>query len=80
MQRASHIRTLYNTQTNEFAGGERSRYLLQLFYEIKSRLSNWKISHGVIIPPLQKINYINPEIKRSEELTKELKKLYNMIN
>ncbi len=77
LQRASHIELLYNTQTNEFAGGERSRYLLQLFYEIKSRLSNWKISHELIIPPLQKINYINPEIKRSEELTKELKKLYN---
>src|SRR5690606_32495326 len=45
LQRASHIELLYNTQTNEFAGGERSRYLLQLFYEIKSRLSNWKISH-----------------------------------
>lgn len=77
LQRASHIELLYNTQTNEFAGGERSRYLLQLFYEIKSRLSNWNISHELIIPPLQKINYINPEIKRSEELTKELKKLYN---
>src|SRR5690606_11251619 len=77
LQRASHIELLYNTQTNEFAGGERSRYLLQLFYEIKSRLSNWKISHELIIPPLQKINYINPEIKRSQELTKELKKLYN---
>ena len=76
LQRASHIELLYNTQTNEFAGGERSRYLLQLFYEIKSRLSNWNISHELIIPPLQKINYINPEIKRSEELTKELKKLY----
>lgn len=77
LQRATHIELLYNTQADEFAGGERSRYLLQIFYEIKPNLKNWNITHQIVTPPLNKINYINPEIKRTPSLTKELKRLFN---
>lgn len=77
LQRAKHIELLYNTQTDDFAGGERSRYLLQLFYEIQFELKNWSIAHTIITPPLNQIHYINPKIERTPKLTKELEKLFH---
>ncbi len=72
MQRASEIDLIYNTEVNEFASGERSRYLLQLFYEMKAQFSNWQVNHQIITTPLHRYNYISPGIKRDEHLTKHL--------
>lgn len=72
MQRASEIDFIYNTEVNEFASGERSRYLLQLFYEMKNHFSNWQVSHQIITTPPYRYNYVTPGIKRDEQLTKHL--------
>ncbi len=72
MQRAYEIDLIYNTEVNEFASGERSRFLLQLFYEMKLHFSNWQVSHQIITTPLYRYNYITPGVKRDEQLTNHL--------
>ncbi len=54
LQRAEEVYLLYNTETNKFSTGERSRFLLQIEEEI-ANLPDIKveISHHIITPPLQ---------------------------
>jgi CRISPR/Cas system-associated exonuclease Cas4 (RecB family) len=71
-QRANQVALFYHTEVNPFAGGERSRYLLQLFYEMKQTFPNWQIQHQILSSQIYQFDYRNPGVKRTASLTQEL--------
>lgn len=73
MHRAENIHLIYNTQVNDFAGGEKSRYLLQLFYEMQPALKDTlSMQHRVVSTPLINYKTVKPEYKRNDALTEKL--------
>ncbi len=81
LYRAENVLLTYNTQVNDFAGGEKSRYLLQLFYEMQPQLNPFiSVSHTVINTPLQSYTESNPGVKRTKELTLQITELFNANN
>jgi len=49
LQRAKNVHLIYNTEVKSLTGGEKSRYLLQLEYEMKKKFGNkLKIHHSLV--------------------------------
>lgn len=76
-QRSTNIHLVYNTLVNEFAGGEKSRYLLQLFYELQPAMhQHWTFTHRLLATPMEPVTLNPPSFLRTDALTKKLVGLY----
>jgi len=59
LQRAKNVYLLYNTETDDFGKGERSRFVNQIIFELPKYNSNIKISESIVscLPEKQLIDY-----------------------
>lgn len=77
LQRSQNVFLLYNTETKSVSGGEMSRYLLQLFFELKNSMQEKLIlKHNVASGPAKAANQGAIEIQASDELKGRLRKLF----
>ena len=72
LQRSKKIWLIYNTQADDFGGGERSRFISQLLYELPAYNPNIKIrEHFVALPPLKE-NHQPVVIKKDDAIMLKL--------
>jgi CRISPR/Cas system-associated exonuclease Cas4 (RecB family) len=77
LQRAKNIHLLYNTVAGSLSGGEKSRYLLQLAYELKKSAGDKvKIRHELVGTGLKAVDIKDIVIKKDGELAKKLESLF----
>ena len=78
LQRAKNVYLLYNTETDDFGKGERSRFINQIIDELPKYNSNIKISESIVssLPEKQLIDY-TISIKKNEFVYNMLKKMAN---
>lgn len=67
LQRAERIDLIYNSKVDQLKGGERSRFIDQLVYEMPKKNPKIKINQIHLAPPLESDNKESLEIKKSEE-------------
>lgn len=80
LQRAKNIFLLYNTEPKALTAGERSRFLLQIEHELKSKYPETiSISKKVITTPILKEKVSTISIEKTEVVMKELEK-YSAVN
>lgn len=73
LQRAENIFLLYNTEVNSSSGGEMSRYILQIVYELQQKFSkNISIKHKLVSEAIAVYNNVDINISRNENLTSQL--------
>jgi len=76
LQRAKKIYLVYNTETDEFGSGERSRYITQLQHELIARNKEVKIEERLYTLPLNKSALASPvTIQKTDFVYKRLEKL-----
>jgi ATP-dependent helicase/nuclease subunit B len=54
LQRAKNVYLIYNTQSDELGGGEKSRYLAQLLYELPQKNKKIKLNEYILSAPIHK--------------------------
>lgn len=75
LQRAKNIFLLYNTEPKALTAGERSRFLLQIEHELKSKFpESINIIKKVITTPILKERVSEIVIEKSDAVMKELEK------
>ena len=72
LQRATNIYLIYNTETDGYGAGEKSRFLTQL------EISNPNIVKTVISPKLQQAKFPLLEIKKTNEVMEQLKNVFSI--
>jgi len=76
LQRAKNVQIIYNTQTNDFGSGEKSRFLTQIIKELPVYNSKIKIEEKLLINENSLSGLDEPIIiSKSEEIIDELKML-----
>ena len=76
LQRAKNIYLLYNTQPGDLSGGDKSRFLSQIIYELPKYNSKIRINEEILsIPPI--INPIDSRIviEKSQDIFDKLEKI-----
>lgn len=77
LQRAENVFLLYNTEVNSSSGGEMSRYILQVVYELQQKFSkNIFIKHKLVSEGIATYNNNDINITRDENLTTKLVNLF----
>jgi CRISPR/Cas system-associated exonuclease Cas4 (RecB family) len=76
LQRAENIHFFYNTNPDEVAGMEKSRYLLQLLYEWKEINPQINLKEKIIAPNVPQFQVQPIEIAKTPAVMKLLHKLY----
>lgn len=76
LQRAQHVKLFYNSELNDMGGGEKSRYLLQMQYELSRLNPNLNILYKQVNPIPEAPSKVNIEITKSEEVLNLLKDRY----
>lgn len=71
IQRAENIFLIYNTEVDEITK-EKSRYILQIEYELAKVNSNLKLNKYIKIPPLLELTYKDIIVEKTERITKQL--------
>ena len=75
LQRASNIHLLYNTESKKVAGGEKSRFLLQIEHELAAKFSkSIRLSEKIISTGFNKEKNQPIEITKSDEVMEILQK------
>ena len=75
LQRAQNIFLLYNTESGQLGGGERSRYITQLLHEVKKYNPGIEIRERfLLMPPPAGIRDNNISIQKDGEVIELLKK------
>ena len=69
LQRAKNVTLIYNTESDTFGGGEKSRFVTQL------ELLKKGITHKIVSPKIITEKALLKEIPKNEETTKQLKEL-----
>ena len=81
LQRSRHIRLIYNTVAGNFSGGEKSRFLLQLAYELKKKAGDKvTLTHQLVGTDLQAVEIKEIVIKKDPVLLEELKMYFDASN
>jgi len=76
LQRAKNIYLLYNTQPGDLSGGDKSRFLSQIIYELPKYNSKIRINEEILsIPPI--LNGLDTKIviEKSQDILDKLRKL-----
>jgi inactivated superfamily I helicase len=73
LQRAQHVKLFYNSELNDMGGGEKSRYLLQLQYELTRLNPKLNIHYKQVNPIPEAPSKVIIEIPKSELVLKLLK-------
>lgn len=77
IQRAENIFLLYNTEVGSASGGEISRYILQIVYELQKKFENRiSIKHKLVSEQITVYSDNDILIKRDANLTEQLIKLF----
>ena len=76
LQRAQHVKLFYNSELNDMGGGEKSRYLLQLQYELTRLNPKLNIHYKQVNPIPEAPSKVIIEIPKSELVLKLLKEKY----
>ena len=77
LQHAQRIYLVYNTETDEFGSGEKSRYIIQLQQELKKRNPNVKLVDRLYTIPLKESTVPRKiEIEKTEFVTTKLNELF----
>lgn len=80
LQRAQNIFLFYCTETNATNGGEMSRFLLQLFFELKIKMQEkLKINHIVASGPAALHVQVPIEIKPTDDLINKVHSLFDSV-
>jgi len=66
LQRAERVILLYNTEGDDFGGGEKSRFVTQLEHELKQRNSNVTFTKEIIDIPVMVDELEAPSVKKDE--------------
>ncbi|MEX2379284.1 MAG: PD-(D/E)XK nuclease family protein, partial [Vicingaceae bacterium] len=72
LQRSKRIDLIYNSKVDQLKGGERSRFVDQLIYEMPKKNPNVKINQIHMAPPLESSIQEEVEITKSEEHIKSI--------
>ncbi|UMB59484.1 PD-(D/E)XK nuclease family protein [Lutibacter sp. A80] len=70
LQRAKNVYLIYNTETDGYGAGEKSRFLTQL------EINNPKIKKTIINPKVQKHEEVLLQIKKTPEIIEKLKAVF----
>jgi len=70
LQRTNNIYLIYNTETDGYGSGEKSRFLTQL------EINNPTITKTIISPNVQHLEFPLIQIKKTAEVLKKLKKVF----
>lgn len=74
LQRAKNIYLIYNTEVKNFSGGEKSRFLLQIENELVAKNPAIELIHRNVSLSVKEINVEGVEIRKTEDVMKELLK------
>ena len=75
LQRASNIHLLYNTESKKVAGGEKSRFLLQIEHELAAKFSkSIRLTEKIISTGFSKEKVQPIEVSKSDEVKSILQK------
>ena len=75
LQRASNIHLLYNTESKKVAGGEKSRFLLQIEHELAARFpKSIQLTEKIISTGFEKEKILPIEISKSPEVMQAISK------
>ena len=81
MQRAKNIYLLYNTEPKAMTAGERSRFLLQIEYELKTKFPQTiSITKKVISTPIIKEKVLPIVIEKTAKVLEELSNFHAKVN
>ncbi|MEX1188272.1 MAG: PD-(D/E)XK nuclease family protein [Bacteroidia bacterium] len=75
IQRAENVWLIYNTESDEFGKGEKSRYITQIIEELKD--ANTEISTELFVPQLPKSDHVEIVIDKTPELIQQIIKKYD---
>jgi CRISPR/Cas system-associated exonuclease Cas4 (RecB family) len=73
LQRSKRIDLIYNSKVDQLKGGERSRFVDQLIYEMPKKNPKVKINQIHLAPPLDNSSQEEVEITKSEEHLKSIR-------
>ncbi|MEP7170843.1 MAG: PD-(D/E)XK nuclease family protein, partial [Bacteroidota bacterium] len=77
LQRAKNIHLIYNTEVKSLTGGERSRFLLQISYEMKKKFGDKiKLHHSLISTDIHSEEIKSISIEKNDEVIEILKKKF----
>jgi len=77
LQRAKNIHLVYNTEVKSLTGGEKSRYLLQISYELKKKFGNKiKLHHSLVSTDIYAEEIKAISIEKNDEVKAILKKRF----
>ncbi|MEQ8625919.1 MAG: PD-(D/E)XK nuclease family protein [Vicingaceae bacterium] len=68
LQGANKISIIYNTKVDQLQGGERSRFIEQLLYEVPQKNSKIKINQHTIAPKLPREPEHNVQIEKNQQI------------
>jgi len=72
LQRSKNVYLVYNTQADDMGGGERSRFINQVVYELPKKNPNIRISEEYVTFPPEKKILETITIKKDEDILKKL--------
>ncbi|HET6244000.1 MAG: PD-(D/E)XK nuclease family protein [Bacteroidetes bacterium] len=75
IQRAKNIFVLYNTETDEFGSGEKSRFVTQLIYELPKINANVSIREQVLSIPVANEIPVTTSIIKTDDIIEKIEKL-----
>lgn len=75
LQRAKRIVLVYNTETDTFGKGEKSRYLTQIQYELARANVNIKVTEELFSAPAQPPGVSEIRIEKTEQIIQKLEEL-----
>jgi hypothetical protein len=76
LQRAQFVKLFYNSELNDMGGGEKSRYLLQLQYELSRLNPKINIQYKQVNPVPEAPSKVSINIQKSNEVLQLLKDKY----
>ncbi|MCX6275466.1 MAG: PD-(D/E)XK nuclease family protein [Bacteroidetes bacterium] len=79
LQRAKNIYLIYNTEVKNFAGGEKSRFLLQIENELLLRNPNLKLIQRKVTLQVNEAIVPAVDVKKTAEVMKELFRYYEPL-
>lgn len=74
IMKAENVYLIYNTETDEFGKGEKSRFIEQLFVDLKNKNDNLNIKEDIVTLKINTEKKYDFKIKKNKEIMKLLKK------